>query len=148
MSVVVDANLVAALLIQLPYSRESRDRFCVWRRERDELVAPTLMEYEVCSTLRKAVLAGLLPTEQARDALMRMRDLSIRLVPPTVELHRATLRWAQELGRLRTYDAQYMAVAEELRADLWTADVKLFNRAKQLGIAWVHCIAAPAEPPA
>jgi len=142
-SVVVDANLVAALLVPLPYSARAEERRSVWNEAEEELVAPTLMEYEVCSTLRKAILGGLLPVERAQDALIRMRELDIRLVPPSVERHARALEWAERLGRSRTYDAQYMALAEELRADFWTAELRLFNRARQLGISWVHSILAP-----
>lgn len=148
MSVVVDANLVAALLIRLPYSQEARDKLCGWREAREELVAPTLLEYEVCSTLHRAVRAGWIAAEKVPQLLVQMRRLAIRLVSPTLDLHRAALQWAQRLGRSRTYDAQYMAVAEEFRADFWTGDIALFNRARQLGVTWVHSIAAEPSPPA
>jgi len=148
MSIVVDANLVAALVIELPYSQKASDKLVAWERAGEELAAPTLMEYEVCSTLRKVLLAGWIAAEEAQVALIRMRRLGIHTVPPTVALHRAALQWAQRLGRSRTYDAQYMALAEELRADFWTSDLKLFNRAKQLGLAWVHCVLEPSAPPA
>jgi len=147
-SVVVDSNLVAALLLPLPNRPLVRAKRAAWIAAGERLVAPALMEYEVCSTLRKVAVAGWVAAEKLPGLIVQMRRLDIQVIPPTVELHTAALRWAERLGRARTYDAQYMAVAEEFRADFWTGDVKLFNRARQLGIAWVHCIAAPAEAPA
>ena len=148
MSVVVDANLVAAILVPLPYRPQAKAKLYTWREAREELFAPTLMEYEVCSTLRRAVLAGWVAAEKVPEMLVQMRRLGVQTVPPTIALHRAALEWAQRLGRTRTYDAQYMALAEELRADFWTSDLKLFNRAKQLGLAWVHSVLEPTAPPA
>lgn len=148
MSVVVDANFVAALLFPLPHSARADGKRAAWTAAGERLAAPTLMEYEVCSTLRRAVIAGWVEAERVPDLIAQVRRLDIEIVPPTTELHAAALRWAERLGRTRAYDAQYMAVAEEFRADLWTGDVKLFHRARQLGISWVRCIAAPAEPPA
>ena len=146
MSVVVDANFVAALLFPLPHSSKADGKRAAWIAAGERLVAPTLMEYEVCSTLRRVAVAGWVATEKLPGLVVQMRRLDIQIIPPTVELHTAALRWAERLGRTRTYDAQYMAVAEEFRADFWTGDVKLFNRARQLGITWVHCIAASEEP--
>lgn len=140
MSVVVDSNLVAATLLPLPYRPQARAKLLAWREVGEDLVAPTLMEYEVCSAVRRVVRAGWIEAEEARDALARMRRLAIRTVPPTTELHQAALQWAQRLGRSRTYDAQYMALAEELRADFWTADKALARAAQQAGASWVHCI--------
>lgn len=148
MSVVLDSNLVAALLLPLPHRPQVRAKRAEWVAAGERLVAPALMEYEVCSTLRKAVLAGWVEPQELPELVTQMRRLDIEIVPPTLALHIAALRWAEQLGRLRTYDAQYMAVAEGFGADFWTADVKLFNRAQQLGLSWVHCIAAPPESPA
>ena len=148
MSVVVDANLVAAVILPLPYRPQARAKVLAWNQAGEELTSPTLMEYEVCSTIRRVTLAGWVTADEAREALAQMRRLGIQAVPPTVELHRAALEWAHRLQRSRTYDAQYMALAEELRADLWTCDLALFHKARQLGIAWVHSVLAPSAPPA
>lgn len=50
------------------------------------------------------------------------------------------LLWAKRLGQSRTYDAPYLAVAEEQRAELWTADRRLSNGAVQAGATFVHWI--------
>jgi predicted nucleic acid-binding protein len=58
MSVVVDANLIAALVLPLPYSDQATRKITAWNRAGVELLAPLLLEYEVAAILRKAVVAG------------------------------------------------------------------------------------------
>jgi len=146
-SVVVDANLVTALLVPLPYRPQAMAKRAAWSEAQETLVAPMLVEYEVCSALWRLATAGWFPVEALPGLLVEMRRLDIQMAPPTVALHQAAFKWAQQLGRSKTYDAQYMALAEELRADLWTSDLRLFNRAKQLGLSWVNCIQEPSSQP-
>ena len=58
MSKVVDANILAALVLPLPYSRQAEARFTSWKQAGTRLLAPVLMEYELGAVLRKAVVAG------------------------------------------------------------------------------------------
>jgi len=44
--------------------------------------------------------------------------LNIRCLPPTPRLHEQALRWAHRLGHSKTYDAHYLAVAEQERVEL------------------------------
>lgn len=48
--------------------------------------------------------------------------------------------WAEKLGQSKAYDSFYLALAETLRAPLWTADRRLANAARQIGISWVHAV--------
>lgn len=44
-----------------------------------------------------------------------------------------------ELGHSKAYDAFYLALAEHLNAEFWTADKHLANRCcKDLKLTWVH----------
>ena len=140
MSVVVDANIVAALVLPLPYSDQSRSRMDAWERDHVDLVAPMLLEYEVSSALRKAVTIGWLSQDEVDEALQRLLNLDIECWPPTPEQHSSALRWAERLGQSKTYDSYYLALAEQQRADLWTADRRLAHRARQLHITWIHWI--------
>jgi predicted nucleic acid-binding protein len=40
-----------------------------------------------------------------------------------------------QLKRAAAYDSFYLALAETLRSELWTADKRLVNAA---GVSWVH----------
>ena len=57
-----------------------------------------------------------------------------------LRLHERALRLAAELGHAKTYDAHYLALAKELRVELWTADRRLANGARTIGIDWVRWI--------
>ena len=99
-----------------------------------------LLEFEVASALRKAAVAGLMTTPQAVEAMGNVLTLNIECLRPTHELHEKALRWAERLGQSRTYDAQYLAVAEQMGLPLWTADQRLANGTRHAGVAWVHWI--------
>ncbi len=140
MSLVIDANLVASLVLPLPYSSLATRRITAWKQGGIALHAPLLLEYELIAILRKAVIADWLTTDVAVEAMKKVTNLNILCVPPTVELHKHALLWAEQLGHSKTYDAHYLALADQLRAELWTADRRLANGARQAGAAWVHWI--------
>ena len=140
MRVVLDANLIVALFLPLPYSAQVRDQLVVWDRQGLELLAPTLFEYEVNSSLYRAAAIGLITHDEARMAMREALDLEIQCIFPDPNLHERAMYWAERLNRHKSYDAQYMALAEQERADFWTADKRLFNGARQIGAGWVHWI--------
>jgi predicted nucleic acid-binding protein len=126
-NIIIDANLVAATVLPLPYSDQATQKITTWKHTGAELLAPLLLEYEVVAALRRAVVAGLMTTDFAVKALGQISALNIQCTPPTSELHRQALRWADRLGHSKAYDAQYVALAEQQQAELWTADRRLAN---------------------
>lgn len=140
MSVVVDANLIIAIPLPLPYSEPARRVMSAWKESGETIFAPLLWEYEVTSALRRAIVAGLLSLDEATGALQRILILNVQSVPPTPALHQQALKWAERLGQAKAYDGQYLAVARELGAPFWTGDRRLVNAASQIGIQWVHWI--------
>jgi predicted nucleic acid-binding protein len=140
MSAVVDASLIAALVLPLPYSDQATQRIMAWKRAGLELLAPVLLEYEIAAILRKAVVAQWLTTDLAVEAIGRVLALSIRCLAPTAHLHERALRWADRLGHSKAYDAHYLALAEQEGIELWTADRRLANGSQQAGARWVHWI--------
>ena len=140
MNAVIDANLIAALVLPLSYSDEATEKIVAWKRAGGELLAPTLLEYELTAVLRKAVVAGWMNTDLAIQAMDKILALNIHCVPPTADLHERALRWADRLGHSKAYDAEYMALAEQEGLELWTADRQLANGAQQAGARWVRWI--------
>ena len=148
MRVILDANIVAALFLPLPFSAQARKHIATWDRTGLELLAPALFEYEVHSVLHRAATVGLLTYREAKKAVQDAQALAVYCVPPSSELHDRAWYWADRLNHSKTYDAQYVALAELERADLWTADRRLANGARQVGAGWVHWIgeSAPERP--
>lgn len=140
MSAVIDANLLAAVVLPLPYSDEATQQITAWKRAGLELLAPVLLEYDIAAILRKAVVAQWLTTDLAVEAMGKILTLNVRCLTPTVHLHERALRWADRLGHSKAYDAHYLAVAEQEGIELWTADRRLANGARQLGAQWIHWI--------
>jgi predicted nucleic acid-binding protein len=140
MSAVIDANLIAAVVLPLPYSDQATERIMAWKQAGLELLAPVLLEYEVAAILRKAVVAQWLTTDLAVEAIGRILALNVRSLRPTAQLHERALRWADRLGHSKAYDAHYLALAEQEGIELWTADQRLANGAQQAGAHWVHWI--------
>lgn len=140
MSAVIDANLIAAVVLPLPYSDQATQRMTIWKRAGVELLAPILLEYEIVAILRKAVVAQWLTTDLAVEAIEKILALDVRCVTPTRSLHEQALRWADRLGHAKAYDAHYLALAEQESIELWTADRRLANGAQRAGAHWVHWI--------
>jgi predicted nucleic acid-binding protein len=140
MSAVIDANLIAALVLPLPYSNQATQKIIAWKRAGLELLAPVLLEYEIAAILRKAVVAQWLTTDLAVEAMDEVLALNVRCLAPTAHLHERALRWADRLGHAKAYDAHYVALAEQEGTEMWTADRRLANGSQQAGASWVHWI--------
>ncbi len=97
------------------------------------------------SALRKACAAGIMPAHGGgRGALNDCWRLRIERVAPDMDLHRRALRWAARLGQRAAYDAQYLALAERLGAEFYTADRRLANLAGAAGLPWVRFLLSTA----
>lgn len=135
---VIDANVGVALALATLYSPAVLAHVASWREQGDSLYVPTLWQYEVASVLRKSIVARVIQPGEALEALDALMNLDLIQVPPTAETHRRALAWAERLKQGAAYDAQYLAVAEQLAAEFWTADRRLLERARQVGASWVR----------
>ena len=102
------------------------------------LHAPTLLHYELIAVSRKAVYQRRVTAEEgliARDQLLSY--------PVTLHFDDALLKrgyeLAEEFNRPTAYDAQYLALAEQMVCEFWTADERLFNAVgtKYSDIRWL-----------
>lgn len=140
MAIVVDANLVAALVLPLPYSAVATEVFAHWRTVGERLIAPTLLEYELTSVVRNGVATRKLRAERALPVLEQIQRAGVETIVPTLELHRQALLFAERIGQSKAYDAHYLALASQENAPFWTADRRLAGSAQQAGLSWVHWI--------
>jgi predicted nucleic acid-binding protein len=138
--IVVDANLCIALIIPLAYSDAAAKQWLFWETNRVQMYAPLLWEYEVVSALRKAIIARLISKKQTESAFQRLLVLGVERIMPDVDLHRSALRWAEYVNQPVTYDSQYLALAEALEADFWTANKRLIDSLKNRKLTWLHWI--------
>jgi predicted nucleic acid-binding protein len=71
----------------------------------------------------------------ARDSLDLALTLGVQLIPPSRDQSHKAFAWTRRLNRVAAYASFYLAVAEELGCELWTADKRLANAVSQ---PWVR----------
>ena len=121
---VIDASAATEYLLRTPLGLKLADVI-----EGAFLLAPELLDVEVLSVLRRAVLRGQLTEQRALVAIEDLVDWSIDRIPHTFLIGAA---W-QHRNNVSAYDVFYVAVARLSSASLLTADGPL-ARAPSLGI--------------
>ncbi len=125
---VVDASVAVEYLLRTPLGLMVADVI-----DDALLVAPELMDAEVLSVLRRAVLNGHLA---AARALMALDDLAAWPLERISHQTLARLAW-QHYQNVSAYDAFYIAAARTHGLPLLTADGRL-SRAAGLGVVVQH----------
>jgi len=128
--VCVDASFVIRLLESDSEESPPLRKWKEWHEEERPVVAPVLLFYGVANVLYRYVVLGYLDFERAWEALKVALELGISLQDGP-ELHLRAIELARELSLPTTYDAHYLALAERLGAESWTADKKLVRKVKR-----------------
>ncbi|MBI2964883.1 MAG: type II toxin-antitoxin system VapC family toxin [Chloroflexi bacterium] len=98
----------------------------------ESLVAPPLLWSEVRSALHEAMWRRDVSEEQARRSLTAFEASGVRMRPHR-RLGETAWRIAGRLGWAKTYDAEYLALAELLKCRFVTLDARLRRGADRLG---------------
>jgi len=141
-SVVVDASTAIFLVLESPLTGHIETLWKGWIRAGTRICVPYLWLNEVTSAIHKVYMLKGVSEEKAQLALDAVLALGVEVQPENGELCRNAFRWATTLKQLAAYDGFYLALAEKLGAEFWTADRNLLKHARQLGLAWVHGLAA------
>jgi len=136
--IVVDANLAVRAILPMQSGSGVLERFTDWREQGRRLVAPMLWLAEVVSAIRRIAHLGMISAEEGLAAIEDLFALEVEVIALDAPLCRAAFAWAGRLGQSKAYDSFYLALAEQLEAELWTADERLANSARQAGVSWVH----------
>ena len=140
--VVIDASLAVACVVRTPYSAQAAGAMEHWMRAGAQFYAPGIWWYEVTSVIHRYHFAGLITDAMAYAGL--------EILTSQWEIHRVDVAmrsafdWATRLRQKAAYDGFYLAAAESLGAELWTADQALVNNARQVGAGWVRWIGEQA----
>ncbi|ADC66045.1 PilT protein domain protein [Ferroglobus placidus DSM 10642] len=124
--VVADASVIVKWFVDEVYSKNARKLRDEYINGSVEIISPELMPYEVLNALKHK---GLFNKEEIVTAARVITLYGFRLYPLTGKLAERTAEIAVE-NDLTIYDASYIALAEEQKAKLYTADEKLIEKAK------------------
>jgi len=133
------ACVYASLVVRIPGADPAA--CSVWEglgQEDGDLIAPTLLHYEVANGLYQQQRSGRVTTELAALQLDRCLRLPIELHGDT-RLHSRALEIAHEQHLPAMYDAHYVALAERFRVPLWTCDRRLADALRD-GLPEVHLV--------
>ncbi|HSR12232.1 MAG TPA: type II toxin-antitoxin system VapC family toxin [Thermodesulfobacteriota bacterium] len=103
-----------------------------------EILAPSLLEYEVANGLLVAQRRGRLREEFITPALEGFLNLGIETVGISA-LYPRVLYFSM-IYKCSAYDAAYLALSEAEKADFITADESLYNAVKR-DLKWVKWVA-------
>jgi predicted nucleic acid-binding protein len=141
--VVIDASLAVKWLVREVHSDKAYALARSWAREEVYPMAPYLMPVEVANALYRRVIREEVSLQEATSLLDALLSTGIELrEPPSV--HVKAMELAAELKQDAVHDAHYLALAEALNCELWTADER-FYRAASSGHTQVKWIGAFTE---
>lgn len=138
-STVIDASFVLKVVLVNPQQGRYIALTDRWIDQGRQLLAPSLWVYETTSSLCKSLHFEQITLDECSKALRDASTLGIRSIPPDDDQTSRALRWTVQLRRAAAYDSYYLALAEILGCDLWTADRRLFNA---VNLPWVRTVGA------
>lgn len=128
--VVVDASLAVKWVLRERHAEEALGLANEWAATETRPAAPCLLLVEVTNVLHRRATLGQLSATEARQLLKGFLGMGIE-IRESPQLHLRALELAQELRSPAVYDTHYLALADVLGCDLWTADERFFNSVKQ-----------------
>ncbi len=124
--VVVDASVVVKWFVKEEYSREARLLRDAYVNGFIDLVAPTLLPYEVLNALK---YSGAFGEDELKEVAKVIDDYQFTLYNLEGEFAKKAVELAMRKG-ITIYDAAYVALAEVLNTVVYTADEKLIRRVR------------------
>jgi predicted nucleic acid-binding protein len=134
---VVDASVVFKWQMDdeecIAQARALRDDY--YAKRNMQLIAPKLLLYELVNGIVTATKQRRVDSNKAVEAISNLMTLGVELreAEPLRVLETA-LRY-----NLSAYDAAYLALAEDEKCDLWTADRAFYQavRSESLSVRWI-----------
>jgi len=120
------------------FSDEAEALLATWLRDQTPLIAPSLLQFEVTSVLRRLVALKEITVARGDEAFAQFLRIPIRLSSRRA-IFPLAWRFAKELNRPRAYDTAYLALAQLTNSPFWTADERLYN-AVSAGLPWVKWV--------
>ncbi len=119
----LDANILIKRVTE-PNNTSIQDLWRGWRASEQELVAPMLLWFEVTNGIHRLRRAGVVSDATAQLLLDAALAQAITL-DADPDLHRDALGFTARFDLPAAYDAHYLALADRLEVEFWTADRRL-----------------------
>jgi len=132
----VDAGMVVRRVL-FPQDTAVQSTWESWEQEGCQVIAPHLIFYEVTNVLYRYQRQGWLRQETVEIALEAALALPIEL-DGDANLYRRARVLAAQFNLSAAYDAHYLALAERLGVELWTADQSLINALRSFNLTWLR----------
>jgi predicted nucleic acid-binding protein len=133
--IVVDASLALKLVLEEEDSDEILTLWTAWMTRGETFCAPTLFWPETLSAVRRKVYRGEMTPAEGQQACSLLEGLPIEIREPD-NLYDVAWTFAERFNRPAIYDSCYLALAEIVGCEFWTADRRLANEAQAL--PWVR----------
>lgn len=127
MTVVLDSNVLVAMVTADRRAEAVGRQVRALGESGEPLHAPRLLRYEVANALTRKIVAGEADLEAATRAWRQI--VSMPIVLHDLDDGPAAIEIALRLRRESAYDASYVALAQELDAELLTLDGPLARNA-------------------
>lgn len=101
-----------------------------WSRERIVVSAPDLMAFEAANALYSKAYWGHVSYDHAKDMMTSLMNIPI-VYHQSASLHSRAMELAETLGQDMVYDSFFLALAEFLDCEFWTADKRFYDAARK-----------------
>ena len=115
-----------------------------WDHDGRRYVAPFLLRYEVTNAFHRMVYRGDITAHAGLVALKAALAVPITSYSDD-DLHERALDFAGRFRLPAAYDSHYLALAEKLGVEFWTADKTLFNSVSAT-LPWVKLAEEQSSP--
>lgn len=127
-SVVVDASLAFKWVVKEEHSDKADGLAISWHKQGIQMAAPYFMPVEVSNILHQRIKRSYLSIEEGVSLIEQLLSSDIELYQ-SLDIHRHALELASEFGQGAVYDSHYLALAELLDCEMWTADERFYRSA-------------------
>jgi predicted nucleic acid-binding protein len=134
----VDASFALKLVLDEEGSEAAQALWTAWSAQDVEIIAPCHLMFEATSVIRNHVYRREISADAGQAAFDALLAQEIKLLHPGFIEERA---WelAHQFNRPTAYDACYLALAENIGCELWTADGRLY-KAVHDALPWVKSL--------
>ena len=101
-----------------------------WSRAKIAVSAPDLMAFEAANALYSKAYWGHVSYADARDMMMSLMAIPL-VYHQSASLHSRAMELAEVLGQDMVYDSFFLALAEFLDCEFWTADKRFYDAAQK-----------------